>query len=190
MKPGQMIKTFTSAKGTVVTFRYIKRDDLDGALQYINTLIAEDTFIGLYGKPLTRSEEKKFLEESLKDLKTGEKSHIIVEVNGHIVGEAELRRQRLPRNKHVGSVAISLLSPYRQEGIGTELMKTLVKEAKRLGMRLIELTCFENNPRALHVYEKIGFRSIGVIPGAIIYKGKYVGEVVLYLSLANDAAIG
>lgn len=186
MNPGKIIKTFKSKKGTNVVFRVLREDDLDRMLTFINTLIAEDTFIGLYGEPLTREAEKKHLDETLENMNKGDKIVIVVEINGRYVGSGDLRRETIPRKKHGGNIGISLLKEYREEGIGAELLTTLIEESKKLGLSLLRLTCLENNGRALHLYEKLGFKRCGIIPNACFWKGGYVGEVTLYLPLVNS----
>ncbi len=174
---------FISKKGTSVVFRYLQEDDLDPMLVYINTLIAEDTFIGLYGEPLTREEEKKHLDETIEKMSKGDKIVIVVEINNRYVGSGDLTRETIRRKKHGGGIGISLLKEYREEGIGAELLTTLIEEGKKLGLRLLHLTCLENNDRALHLYEKLGFKRCGYLPNACFWKGGYVGEVTLYLPL-------
>lgn len=183
MVPGKIIKTFTSKKGNNVVFRYAKPDDLEAMLGYINALIAEDTFIGLYGEPLTRDEEEKTLKEILEGIKKGDKSFIAVEINGEYKGNAGIHREKTRRKKHVGSIGISLAAEYRSEGIGAEIMTVLINEGKKLGMRLVYLTCLENNDRALRLYDKLGFKRCGYLPNACVWKGGYIGEVMLYLPL-------
>ena len=183
MEFGKVIKTCTSKKRNTVTFRYLREDDLDNMLSYINALIAEDTFIGMYGEPLTREEEKKHLDETIESMKKEEKIVIVVEIHGKYVGSGDLRRETVRRKKHGGNIGISLLKEYREEGIGTLLLKALIDEASTMGLRLLTLTCFENNDRALHVYEKLGFKQVGFVPEACLYKDKYYGEVVMYLKL-------
>src|SRR3989344_73731 len=183
MEFGKVINTFTSKKGNTVTFRYLGLDYLDGMLTYINTLIREDTFIGLYGKELTHDEEKKVFDEDVEDMKKGDKVIIVVEINNVYAGSGDLRREKVRRKKHGGNIGISLLAKYREEGIGTLLLKALIDEARTMGLRLLTLTCFENNDRALHVYEKLGFNRVGLVPKVYIYKEKYYGEVIMYMEL-------
>jgi len=38
---------------------------------------------------------------------------------------------------------------------------------------------FATNDRAIHVYEKIGYRRIGAIPDGIKYRGEYVDSVCM-----------
>lgn len=182
MKLGTIRKRFVSTKGNSVVFRYLEKSDLDDMLVFVNQLIDEDTFIEMCGKKLTRDEEVKHLNVALEDIENGRKIYVTVLVNGQYAGNGVLRIGEL-RHTHVAEIGISLVSQLRDEGIGTELLNTLIIEAKAIGLRLLTLNCFENNPRALHVYEKAGFKRSGVIPGALNYKGGFVGEVKLYMSL-------
>jgi RimJ/RimL family protein N-acetyltransferase len=84
----------------------------------------------------------------------------------------------------VGEIGISVAAPYREEGIGTECMKALIGTAKQIGLKLLFLHCFENNPRAHHTYEKVGFVRAGSVPGMYSYKGDYLGEVTYYLNIS------
>lgn len=179
----QLPYKFVSKKGNTITFRYLRKDDLDPMLSYINTLIKEDTYIGMYGKPLTREEENKHLNETLESIEKNEKRVIVVEIEGKYVGSGDLRCETIRRKKHMGNIGISLLKEYREEGIGTKLLQSLINEAQSLKLKILTLTCLENNDRALHLYEKLGFKRSGIIPNACFWKGGYVGEVTLYLPL-------
>ena len=182
MKFGKILKTFQSKKGNAIVFRYPKKSDLDNMLSFVNNLIEEDTFVEISGIKLTREEEIKHLEETVKDIEKGRKIHVVAEVNGKYAGNGVLRIGTL-RHSHVAEIGISLVPPFRDEGIGTALMQTLINEAKTAGLRLLTLNCFENNDRALHVYRNLGFIKVGVIPGEVAFKGTYLGEIKMYLSL-------
>lgn len=182
MKFGQIIKKFKSKKGNDVIFRYPKKSDFDNTLAFANDLIEENTFVELSGKPLTHEEEKKWFDDLMAKMPKGESLQVIAEVNGVYAGSAGLTRGKY-RRAHTANVGISLAPAYRDEGIGSELFACIIGEAKILEIRVLELSCFENNPRALHLYEKFGFTKIGVVPGEIAWKGGYVGSVKMYLSL-------
>lgn len=182
MQKNTIITSFVSKKGNRILFRYPTPDDVNDMLAFANALIEEDTFIELSGEKLTREHEQSVLEGILKEMEEKTKVHIVVVVNGKYAGNAEIRRQKR-RKSHTGEIGIALLEKYRDEGIGTELLILLIQEARSLGLKLLFLNSFEINERALHVYEKVGFKAIGTIPGAIAYKGEYVGEVKMYLPL-------
>ena len=87
----QLPYKFVSKKANTITFRYLRKDDLDPMLSYINTLIAEDTYIGMYGKPLTRQEENKHLNGTLESIENDELKVIGVEIAGKELGDGEFR---------------------------------------------------------------------------------------------------
>ncbi len=183
MTYGAIVKTFISKKGNTVVVRYPKKEDVEDILRFANEIVREDTFVELCTY-VTKVEEEKFLSTVLQEMEKGDRRHFSVYVGDVYAGNCNI--QRLTRRKtHVGLLGIAILKEYREEGIGQELFAMMIEEAKDMGLALLELTCFENNPRALHVYEKMGFKKVGVIPGAIAYKGEFVGEVLMYLPLVT-----
>ena len=180
---GKIVKTFKSKKGNAVVVRYPTWEDLDDMHQYINELSREDTFLSVLGKKYSLEEEKEFLRTTIKNIEKGLMRHYAVFVNGTYAGNCEIERPKEHRQQHIGIPGISLRKKYRGEGIGKELFQMLIEEAKHMRLRLLKLTCFENNPLALRMYEQFGFTRVGVIPGAIAYKNGYVGEVIMYLPL-------
>lgn len=62
---------------------------------------------------------------------------------------------------------IGVLENHRDKGLGTEFMKYIVKFAKNEGFSEIFLVTDYNNPRACHVYEKVGFKN--EIPNEVCY---------------------
>lgn len=178
-----MIKTFTSKKGNEVVFRYPTADDFNDLFTFACDIGSEDTFVTLNAPP-TEDEEHIYVTNLMTRIEKKEAIYFLVYVNGKIAGNGQIDRGK-GRHTHSGNMGIALMRSYRDEGIGTELMKSLIDEAKVLGLRLLTLTCFETNVAALHVYEKLGFVKAGIIPGAIAHKGQYIGEVHYYLPLTH-----
>lgn len=184
MTPGTIIKTFTSKKGNPVVIRYPTWEDLDAFTSFINALVDEDTFIALHTR-ITREEEAKWLAETIFAMEIGKKIHLVADVNGHVAGNCEIRIHD-KRQAHVGDIGISVAAPYRDEGIGREILSTLIGEGRKAGLKLLVMHCFENNARALHLYESLGFVRSGLVPGVYAYKGRFIGEVTLYLPLTES----
>lgn len=118
--------------------------------------------------------------ETFEKIETGKKIQLVAEVNGNYAGSCEIRIHD-KRQSHVGDIGIALAKDFRDEIIGVELLSTLIEEGKKAGLRLLIPHCFENNDRAIHLYEKLGFIRAGLVPGMYAYKGSFVGEVTLYL---------
>ena len=182
LKPGKIIKKFTTKKENEVVIRYPKWEDLEGLLEFINNLSQEDTFVLYNGERVTKEWEMEYLVQAFKDVERGNRIQLCAFVSGKLVANSSVIRKRL-RAKHVGSIAISVVQGYREEGIGSELLKTLIDESKKLGLKMLLIDLFANNKRAQHVYQKIGFKECGRFPKMYFYKGQYVDQIMMSLEL-------
>jgi L-amino acid N-acyltransferase YncA len=64
-------------------------------------------------------------------------------------------------------------------GIGRWVMQAVVKEAQRIGLRVLALFVFATIKRGIYVYEKPGFVQIGRVPKKHFKDGKYIDEVAM-----------
>ena len=82
------------------------------------------------------------------------------------------------KTRHRATVAIALLKEYWNQGIGTRLFQELIRIAEENENILqMELEFVEGNTRARALYEKMGFRIVGIKPNAIRLKnGKLLNE--------------
>ncbi|MEU5534457.1 GNAT family protein [Streptomyces sp. NPDC020362] len=65
-------------------------------------------------------------------------------------------------------------------GLGTEATRLIVGYGfERLGLHRISLEVYAFNPRALRVYEKVGFVREGVLRDALLWEGEWVDAVVM-----------
>jgi RimJ/RimL family protein N-acetyltransferase len=94
----------------------------------------------------------------------------VVAVAGNkIVGHLHIFRYA-SRMSHVGDLIIYLRQDFSGIGLGTEMMRYALVLAKEKGLHRLQLSVIMGNDRAIHVYEKVGFRREGVRPDA--YKGE------------------
>jgi RimJ/RimL family protein N-acetyltransferase len=68
---------------------------------------------------------------------------------------------------------------YRDLRIGTEIMKSLIEQARAVGLKLLTLSVYATNERARHVYQRLGFVETGRIPKKLFKDGKYVDEITM-----------
>jgi len=113
----------------------------------------------------------------------GEQVHVIADIDGKLVGNSEVTRGKFSDEFLDGKLGIALLRDYRDLWIGLEMMKTLIDESKKLGLKIIELETFATNPRAIHVYEKVGFKQVGRIPKKIFRKDHHIDIIVMSIEL-------
>lgn len=77
----------------------------------------------------------------------------------------------------------------RGRGLGTEALVLLVGHAfDVLGLRRLTLEVFEFNPRARHVYERLGFVATGTREDGLVFDGVSVGAVDMELTAQRWAA--
>jgi putative acetyltransferase len=112
----------------------------------------------------------------------------VAEVDGKIVGAAEVKRDLLGKSRthHVAIFGISILSEARGMGLGHELTQMCIDHASSYleGIKLITLTAFSDNDRALSLYEKYGFKEVGRVPNAYFRKNQYSDQVIMAKELA------
>jgi RimJ/RimL family protein N-acetyltransferase len=182
MKAGKTVRTFRCRDGRKVVLRTPMWEDLDDLLETINSLVGEKANIVL-NKRVSREEEIDWLARALSRLERDEVIYVVAEVDGKVVANSELSRRQSGYDKHVGSIGIAIRDGFRDIGIGTEMIKALVEQGRAAGLKVLTLSVFENNERAIHVYEKVGFKKTGLIPKKFFKKSKYVDEVIMTMLL-------
>ena len=177
MRPGKIMKHFTTKDGLKVVLRAPKWEDLDGLLELINSLVNEGAEISR-NKRTTREEEIDWLASLLARMEKGRTSFLVAEVGGKVVASSDVNPQ-MGYERHVGGIGIVVKQGYRDEGIGTEIMGTQIDLSKKMKLEVLTLTAFASNKRAIHVYEKVGFVRTGMIPKKHFKDGKYIDEVIM-----------
>ncbi|MDO8664348.1 MAG: GNAT family protein [Candidatus Liptonbacteria bacterium] len=181
MKPGTLIYRGITRKDTPIVIRYPKLSDAQAFLKYINALSRERTFILNQGYKFTLKEEKRWLKELME--KTQKKQAVFLSVfsGEELIGSASVV-QKNKAMSHEGSFGIAIAKNFRGESIGTLLMKLTIKEARRnlKGLKILTLSIFANNPIAMKLYKKSGFKKYGSLPKGIFHRGKYINHHYLY----------
>jgi len=172
-------RIFVAKDGRRVVIRSIRWEDLNGAIEFINSLAAE----GFEStQRVTRSEEADWLGKRLARMEKGELIEAVAEVDGKIVANSEVEK-RTGVMSHVGYLGMAVRSGYRGIGIGTEIMRALIEEARTAGLMVLILDHYETNKAARGLYEKVGFKEAGRIPKAIHRDGTYTDLFRMVLEL-------
>jgi len=178
MKTGQILHRFVTKSGKGVVLRTPKWEDLDDLLELINSVVDEGADIMIEDRK-TREEEVDWLSGVIAKMEKEKGVHVVAEVDGRVVASSEVTRGGFRAESHLGSLGIIVRSDYRDMGIGTEIMKVLLEQARFMGIKVATLTAFSTNRRAIHVYEKVGFEETGRIPKGFYKNGSYVDRVIM-----------
>lgn len=138
------------------------------------------------------SEQLKRNEEFLKNMDNNQHQLVAITVTPEgeelLIGTAGLVVYANPRMRHSGSIGIMIHKDYQNAGIGYALMKALIDIADNWLMLVrIDLSVFEDNERAIHLYEKCGFKKEGLKRLAAIRNGKYVNEYMMSRILGDSS---
>ena len=89
------------------------------------------------------------------------------------------------RAGHVANAGFIVAPNWRNKGLGWLLGETMLAHAKRLGYRSVIFNLvFSENVAARCLWNKLGFKELGVIPGAVRKNdGAYQDAVIMFRSL-------
>ena len=110
----------------------------------------------------------------------GSQSHCgVAEIDGQVVGLYILHPNNVGRCGHISNAS------YAVEGIGAKLVEDSLSVAGKLGFRIMQFNAVvQENASAIHLYEKEGFKRIGVVPGGFRSKdGEYHSIILFYHEL-------
>ena len=112
--------------------------------------------------------------------KDSENSIVLIALdNEQIIARAELEGYYPARIRHRAKFSISVRKEYWNQGIGTEMLKRLFEQAKKMKIRVIELEVISDNARGINLYHKMGFVDIGIYKKYFYVNGMYKDAVVM-----------
>ena len=111
----------------------------------------------------------------------------VAETGGKIVGLYILHPNNVGRCGHICNASYAVASGERGRHIGEQLVLDCLRKGKELGFRILQFNAVvENNIHARHLYERLGFRQLGTIPGGFRMKdGHYENICPYYRELAD-----
>jgi L-amino acid N-acyltransferase YncA len=109
----------------------------------------------------------------------------VAEQDGEIVGSYILRSNRPGLGDHVANAGFMVAPGTRGLGIGRTMGEHALNEARRLGYRAMQFNfVISTNESAVHLWQQLGFRIVGTLPGAFRHARKgFVDAYVMFRSL-------
>lgn len=91
------------------------------------------------------------------------------------------------RAKQVANAGFIVAPDWRRKGLGWLLGATMLEYARQLGYRSVIFNLvFSENVFARHLWNRLGFKELGVIPGAVRKNdGTYQDSVIMFRSLLD-----
>ena len=143
-----------------IRIRPARVEDAAAMLSHLRQIGGESdnlTF-GAEGLPLTVEQEAQSLAAAQNN------SNLVVlvaECGEELVGVCGLSRTPRARLAHRAAVDVSVRRAYWNRGIATKLMTQLLALGEASGVTVFALEVLEDNAPAVHLYEKLGFHTVG-----------------------------
>lgn len=104
---------------------------------------------------------------------------------GELVGLYILHPNNVGRCGHICNASYAVKKSLRGQHIGEKLVTDCMQRAKQLGFGILQFNAVvRTNGAALHLYQKLGFTQLGVIPGGFRMKdGRYEDIIPHYIRL-------
>ncbi len=104
--------------------------------------------------------------------------------DGRVLGMYILHPNNVGRCGHQANASYAVASAARGRGVGEALVCHSLDKARELGYRLLIFNAVvEDNTRAIALYEKLGFKRIGRVPGGFVGPDGERDTVLFYYQL-------
>lgn len=152
-------KTVTLKNGKKACIRTRKLEDSEQVLKYLDEVFLDDRFSMT---TLEEFREQAAIEKANERAKLfyehDDKLLLVTENDGQIVSMSDIECGEKERNRHVGHLGISILQEYRNKGLGTAIMQTMIKWTTEHPMiEKLALGVWAANTPAIALYKKMGF---------------------------------
>lgn len=177
MREGTIYREFVDRKDRHVTLRAPRWSDNDGLLALFNGVVDEGGDI-LIGTRSTRESELDFVSRLLTNVEKDRTVSVVAESGGEVVGHVDVWRGS-GFSDHVGTLGILVATSHRDAGIGWELMMEAEVQARRIGVEIMKLEVYARNARAFHLYESVGYMTVGRLSRNIKRDGGYLDTLIM-----------
>ena len=155
--------------------RFYTAEDVP-AMRVIWNQVVEDGIAFPQTEGLTEEEAKVFFGEQT--------CCAVAEQDGKVIGMYILHPNNIGRCGHIGNASYAVERNCRGLGAGEALVRHCLDTAKEKGFRLIQFNAVvKTNDVARHIYEKLGFVTLGTIPGGFRMDDRYEDIVLYYHTL-------
>lgn len=98
-----------------------------------------------------------------------------------VVGLYILHPNNIGRCGHIANASYAVASKARGKGVGELMVRDSICQARRLGFGILQFNAVVLSNHAAHkLYEKLGFKPLGIVPGGFRRKDGAFEDIKLY----------
>jgi RimJ/RimL family protein N-acetyltransferase len=142
----------TMPDGMRALFRPLVREDRDRLVELFEHTTAED--LRFLQDDVT---DKELVASWAENLDYRKVFPLVAVVNDRIIGDATLHFGKGPK-RHLAWIRIYLAREFRRRGVGTQMLKSLIDVARRVGMEQLIAEIVTAQSQVIHAFEELGFK--------------------------------
>lgn len=108
---------------------------------------------------------------------------LVGKIDKKIIAQLFLQRSYMARLKHVGEVGLSVSKEFWGQSIGSQIMLCAIEWAREKHITKLQLQVRCDNPRAIGLYQRLGFSIEGTIMRSIKIESHYFDDYLMGLCL-------
>lgn len=160
-----------------VKIRKITPQDIPGAIKVWNKVVEDGVAFPQTETLSEKTGEEFFSSQSFTGVAVDADS-------GEVAGLYILHPNNVGRCGHICNASYAVRSDLRGNHIGEQLVTRCMKTAKELGFGILQFNAVvKSNKPALHLYEKLGFVKLGVIPSGFRMKDGSYEDIIPHYHL-------
>ncbi|MBQ9279300.1 MAG: GNAT family N-acetyltransferase [Lachnospiraceae bacterium] len=156
----------------MIEIREFKKEDISRMIYIWNEVVEEG---------IAFPQEDLLDEQSGLEFFAGQSFTGVAVEDEEIVGLYILHPNNVGRCGHICNASYAVNSSCRGKHIGEALVKDCLMKAKEIGFRVLQFNAVvESNVHARHLYERLGFKQLGTIPGGFRMKDGHYENICPY----------
>lgn len=164
-----------------IKIREYTQNDITDAIQIWNKVVEDGVAFPQIDTLTEETGHKFFTEQSFTGIAYDEET-------GAIVGLYILHPNNVGRCGHICNASYAVKANLRGQHIGEQLVKHCMKKGKELGFEILQFNAVvRTNASALHLYEKLGFTKLGVIPKGFLMKNGSYEDIIPHYYILQDS---
>ena len=159
-----------------IKIRAFKDEDIKAMAEIWNDIVEDG---------IAFPQTEKLTEDSAKEFFSSQTYCAVALSEDEVVGLYILHPNNVGRCAHICNASYAVKKDKRGNHIGEALVKDCIQQGKECGFRILQFNAVvKTNYSARHLYEKLGFVPLGIIPtGFLMKNGEYEDIIPHYIAL-------
>ncbi len=176
-----LYKTATLKNGQTASLSWLQEADLPEVVNALNSVIREQRYLLIVNEITDLEAERVWFAGA----QNAGMRYLVARVDGKVVSGANIT-PRTGQRAHIAEYGIYIVESHRNLGLGTILTKAFIEIARKSRFEIIQLSTFSTNKRAMHVYQKCGFKKCGKLTRDIKFPdGTHADRIIMELLITQ-----